>query len=261
MSPEILVHPPQKQSDHYLARITDDKNGKVRIVLNGVSWIHLHPMQDDDHLLRLYLPNDTPTAKAMDEIDVQVLHHTIHKNHEWFQTEMSEETVRAFFRPSRNSGVATPTISVYVSSWKDPLVIWNKEALDSIHDMQEVPKDALVRAEIEAVGVCFFRQKFGIRWLLRKLWIDTSGHEEYTIDRESVESAWDQELEDFQQTIVQDKRALERRMHELDIFYESLQSCLRDAKESKSMKDWNAKLESLSRTLAKYRSGAVTSLL
>lgn len=260
---DVLVQPPQKRKNHYLSQITDAKGKKIRIKISGASWIHLHPVEGDGHVLRLYLPED---VDQLNEIDDIVLQSTIEHNHSWFPNAMSEDTVRSLFRPSLHKK-PLPTLGLYVSVWKDPIVMLDGKQMDSIHQLPNIPKQAKVTVDMEAIGVCFFRQKFGVRWLVRKLWISTSQNQEDdlmhedVIERDDVEASWEQELEDIKQVIEKEKLAFQSKINNLNSFYQSVHGILNDAKSEVDTTIWNEKLENLSKHLAKYRSGALTTPL
>lgn len=263
-SSDVLMQPPQKRKHHYLSQMSDAKGRKIRIKINGASWIHLHPVEGDGHVLRLYLPEDSKDINQLNEIDDIVLNSTLEHNHEWFPNAMNEDTVRSLFRPSLQKK-PLPTLGLYVSVWKDPMVIYDGKQMDSIHQLPNIPKHAKITVDIEAIGVCFFRQKFGMRWLVRKLWISSHQQEDDMqddiIDRDIVESSWEQELEDIKQVVEKEKMAFQSKINHLDTFYQSMYRTFQEAKSEVNTNIWNDKLENLSKCLAKYRSGALTTPL
>lgn len=262
MKYDIKVQTPQRRKDHFLAKMATMDNQKVRVRIDGASWIHMHPIDDDGFVLRLFLPEGHDCMKTFRSLDEQVLEQTVENNATWFPNAMTEEMIHAYFRYTVNQS----SIGTYVSSWKDPIVILNNKQLDSIHDLTDVPKTAAVRAEVEAMGVCFFRQKFGIRWFIRKLWVTTTTKEsgeseaDVAVDREAVEAMWEQELLDLHKYIENEKDLLQQKIQTLDAFYSMCRTRLSHSKEMADPKTWNEELESLSKLLAKYRSGAVTSV-
>lgn len=261
----ILLHPPQKRKDHFFSQISDEAKRKIKCKISGASWIHLHPVEGDGHVLRLFLPNDCEAKQFLNDMDEQVMEKTLENNVKWFPNALDEEKLRAYFRPSVQKHPHS-TISIYVSSWKDPMVYLNGAPVDSVQELlqQNIPKTARVRAEIEPMGVCFFRQKFGVRWLLRKAWVHTNPLEEHDPmvdgcdERSEVEHAWSQELQDIQQMIENERSALLSKIHSLEETYRSFESMWLQAKAAENPVVWNEHLENLSKSIAKYRNRAVT---
>lgn len=221
----------------------------------------MHPVDGDGHVLRLYLPSSSPAVADLERIDEQIVSQTLENNASWFPNRLSEEQVRTYFRPSFQK-LPTPSLAIYVSSWKDPVVYVDGVTVENtLHELGSVPKDATLRVQIEPMGVSFFRQKFGMRWLLRKAWIETStsnsddGADLY--DRDTIEDSWDMEIKDIRDRIGEEKAYLVSRLSYLDTFYEDLRARFEAAKKIEDPKEWNTELENLSKSIIKYRSGAV----
>lgn len=226
--------------------------------------MHIHPVEGDGHIARLYLP-DNDTCEGVSDlqlIDLQVLEQVISHNVLWFANAMPEERLRAFFRPSVQTG-GSNHMTVYVSAWKDPVLFVNGRNVDSIQDLINVPKNAKVKVEVEPMGVVFYKQKFGIRWILRKAWIFTSSHIENDPcvngwdERSSVEEEWLTDLHELDAMIQQQKAGLHEKMKALDHLIAGAWEMYDRAKATDDPKSWNEQLENLSKALAKYRSGAV----
>jgi hypothetical protein len=259
----IQLHPPQKRKDHYLSKISDEHKKKVCVTLRGASWIHLRPVEGDGHVLRIFVPGNGDGVRALGDLDTQVVTQVLAHKDTWFPGRLSEDQVRTYFRPSFQAG-SSSSMGAYVSPWKEPLVFWDGRAVESIYRLPDVvPKDAHVRVELEPIGVCFFPQKFGVRWLLRKVWIDTGDAPQDVAhvaeeDRAAIEEAWHTELDELRVLLDDDKRELAAKMERLDALYVEWEAALSAAREAEDARAWNEGLEALARSIAKYRSGAVT---
>lgn len=252
----ILVSPPQRRRDHYFSLITDDRKHKFKLCFGGAHWINLHHVEADGCVLRLSIPPECEAAKTILSIDAALLSNTIDKSADWFPNSLSEEQVRQYFRPSIDN--RSSAIALYVSPSQDPLVTLNRRPVDGIHSLGTLPSNARVRAEIEAFGVMFFRQRFGVRWRLRKLWVDTLPLEveecaEEWADRAAVENSWDQDMVAFYSEVEAIKDAHMQKIRALEAIQAEARTKWDSARQQRDLRLWNQILEDLARYVAKQR--------
>lgn len=253
----IKIETPKKKNGIYIAKILNHKNAVYRLKINMGKFISLNKIPASGDLLKIWLnPNNDITAesiKLISEIDNEVLDAIKENNGVWFKNELTEEEIREFFRPSLN--LVSHTLSILNATVHQSLLVFNKNLIDSIHDIDFT--ESLIEAEIEIQGLYFFQKKCGIRWILHKLIVNSNSVDvsEDILDRPSIEETWDTDMESFNTDIDEKCTRLQNKIDKLQKFKKHMNDEYLRSKELEVNKDWNKLLEELSKKMLKYYDG------
>ena len=251
----IVVKKPSKKRDYFSAKVEHVNGDKVREILRGVKCLHVTQLSNGCTLLRIWLPTEDG-ADRFSEYDEDVCTATIQKNGEWFPNKLSEPQVRAYFQPSVHATYSTMIVMFH--PWKPANIIVDGKMVDGYEALEKGwwTKEYHVSLEVEIESVCFYRQKFGIRWVVRRMWINTKADDtgEDWADRETIYADWREELDNFHHALEASREELRRKMERLDQFEEKMVNLWKDAGFVDDV-EWNTRMEKLSKSLAKYQTG------
>lgn len=253
----IKIQAPKKKNGVYIAKVLNQNNGVYRLKFTMAKYISLNKIPASGDLLKIWLsPTNDITAesiKLISEIDNEVLDIIKEHNKEWFKNELDEDQIKEFFRPSLN--LASNTLSILNATVHQSLLVFNKNIIDSIYDIDFT--DSLIEAEIEIQGLYFFQKKCGIRWILHKLIVNSNSIDvsDDILDRETIEETWDTDIESFNTHIDENCTRLQNKIDKLQKFKRDINDTYNKTKELELSKDWNKILEELSKRILKYYDG------
>ncbi len=258
---------PIKKSKAYVSEI---RTKQGRPFLLKISNVHIqdifHLKEHQGHVLQVGIPSDAIAFDAIRTLDEQALQETLKRKDKWFPrggADLTHDKVLEYFRPSMTPYPAN-SISVLVSASKEPSeVTWfgeNAECVDRIiRKGKRAIREATATMTIEAAGIYFFEQKFGIRWILRSI----AFHEVPTMDtvdvnRHDIEDFWGEEVVEIAESMERDIARLYEKIEALRTERGVMEKILAEACEMPEMSPmWNACLEDLRQRIARYRSGAM----
>lgn len=253
----IKIETPKKKNGVYIAKILNMNNNPYRLKVNMTKYISLQKIPASGDLLKIWLnPNNHITAeciKILSEIDEEVLKSIKENNKNWFKNELDEDEIKEFFRPSLN--VVSNTLSLLNATVHQSLLIFNKNIIDTIHDIDFT--DTIIEAEIEIQGLYFFQKKCGIRWIIHKLIVtsNTNDISEDILDRRTIDETWVADLENFNNDIHESCKRLENKIAKLQNFKTKINNEYQQSKTLEINNDWNKLLGELSRKILKYYEG------
>ena len=197
----IVLHSPKKKTKNYVSKISiDNKNLSIKIPF--AQFIHLQDFEGGK-LLKCWLPKESSAVEKLTEIDLQVLKSVIENNTLWFKNNLDSSKINTFFRNSFNEH--RNTITVLLSKYKEPNIYLNNKEIDI--DSAELNalnlKDKQLYIELESNGLYFYPQKFGIRWLVKNLYITTNNDtsNEDLINKTDIETYWKEDLDELENNI------------------------------------------------------------
>lgn len=244
------------------------KNGKALLlkVANVSVQDVFHLKENQGFLLHIGVPTTSSAHETIRTLDELALQETLHRKSQWFpNSKLSKEKVLEYFRPSLVH--TSNTLHVLVSENKEPSqIVWFGESVDCFDALlgkaskREI-RNANATFVIEAHGLYFYEQKFGIRWILRSVEFQHPpsteiGEDEMYSDKQEIEEFWGCEVAAVHECIDQDIEVLRSKIALLEDEKRKLEEMLEQAKGYVQMEPaWNSGLEQLRMRIAKYRSG------
>ena len=256
---DIFVHKPTKKKDYFASKVTNARNDNIRLKITGSEWIHLRPLESGGYMLRLFLAKDSDAIPVFKGVDSEVLSQTLLRNHSWFPNALTEDQVHAYFRPTVHPNHSS--VGLLLSPYKEPTIHLNGAVLESMEQLEgvQVPNDAHLVVEVETQAVCFFRQQFGVRWIVRRLWLNTHSEggvdgiqTDEWVDRREVEHAWEMEMEEFSEKINKEVQVYVDKISQLQGMKDAVLARFQRIQKMEDLKTWNEHLEELSKDIAKY---------
>lgn len=257
---------PIKKSKAYVSEI---RTKQGRPFLLKISNVHIqdifHLKEHQGHILQVGVPTDAIAFDTIRTLDEQALQETLLRKAKWFPrgNELTRDKVHEYFRPSISSYPAN-SISVLVSVSKEPSeVTWFGENVNCIDRVINKGKRAIKEANatltIEACGIYFYEQKFGIRWILRSVAFHGPPSVELVdINKSEIESFWKEDVVDVAECMERDIERLHEKIEALKVERQVMEGILAEACKMDEMSPmWNARLEELRQRVARYRSGAM----
>jgi hypothetical protein len=252
----MLIHPPEKKRDVFVAHITNEKGRVVRVNLQDTKIFHVQPLKNDAWTLQIYIPHDTQAHATVTELDERAIVAVIANNEEWFENKLSQQHIHDYFRPC----IDRECVSVIVSSSKVPRsVSYNGMSLNAFEELlvRDITK-LQCECTFEASGLYFYPKKFGIKWVLRDIDVydKPTCDEPECNDKKEIEEFWKQELHDFNSTIDEDIKSLGDKVATLQSLKKELRDILEEATSQRECNTaWNEHLNVLKNRILKYKSG------
>ena len=254
----IYISEPVKKEKNFIAKVTNDANKTIRIKVPDAIFMSLSPLASGGRTMRIYM-NDTEVIHKISDIDTQARDITIRKNQEWFNNNLDRETIDQLFRNSMNQ--INNTMVVLLSDTNEPIVYVNGIQEDDYNINNITPKTSLTLT-IEAQGLLIYPKKFGIRWIVRSIYITNNNiddsNEGITIDKEGIEEAWKNDLVEMDNKIEDDIKILESRINELRNIRTYMNDCYEKAVNEKGLTDsWHTYLNCITKKYTLYLNGSV----
>jgi Family of unknown function (DUF5871) len=240
------IKQPVKKNDVYVSRVTKD-NAPVRI---NIPFTRI--VQKNDRVLYLWIPDESPVAETINKCDSYCLEQTIlHAANEWFSTELTTDSINAYFRRS----VSRNVLSTVCSEVRPPQVTYRRKVVD------DIPDRGLCTVQLEIQGLYFMKKRFGIRWLVTHIQIEDDDQEEnerVDVHREEVEESWAAEVRALSAKIQTDIVNLHKKIDILETLEHDMKKLLINAKSCETCgKEWETSFSELSKKASKYCNGTI----
>jgi len=248
---------PVKKLNNYISSIKKEKKN-LRIKINNATFINIKKNSADNEVISLYL-NDTDNKELIKEIDNEVLESVVKNNNTWFNNNLTNEKIIEYFRDSFNDKKSV--ISLLISDLKLPIIYYNNKIIESLADIK-IDSSHIINVEIECEGLYFYKDKFGLRWIIRILNIYEPdkyiNHDEIVATKDDIENEWELTINEFNITIEEDREKLKNKLKLLEAFKDRI---IREYQEAKNISTadsfWNSSLTKISREIAKYYNGTL----
>lgn len=259
---------PVKKSKSYVCEIRTKQGKPFLLKLYNVNVQDMFRLKETQgHLLHVAVPSDTCAHETIRTLDELALQETLQRKSQWFpNSRMSKEKVLEYFRPSLT--YSSNVLNVLVSESKEPSSIeWHGEAVECFEKLLQKGKRTIREASatfvVEAHGLYFYEQKFGIRWILRSISFskpnadeDSVEHDVVSSDKAEIEGFWRSEVAGMHESIDKDIELLREKIRVLEREKEEVAMILEDACEIDEISpSWNSQLEQLRERIARYQSG------
>lgn len=223
-----------------------------------------HLKESQGQLLHVSINAESSAFAAIRTLDEKALQETLQRKNLWFpHSALSNDKILKYFRHSIS--YESNMLSVIVSQCQEPThVEWLGESLQcfeaALGKGKKAIRDVVAHMTIEAEGLYFYGQKFGIRWILRSVSFTSAtmemGDTDAGVDKEDIEDAWAEELFDLYEIMMDDIAVLESKIQMIREEKEKVQQLLSAATNMSEMNQgWNNTLEELRDRVAKYRGG------
>jgi hypothetical protein len=249
---ELIITKPERKKDYYMGRVLTETRKPIQVVLDDVQWMRTVETRDQNQLVRVVLPPMCECRSILEDLDAKVFEICQRNNEKWFHNALDDDKLRAFFRPSVNREHSS--MGILCNMWAEPVVYVDGQIADSLRSIH-ASKDAHVKMLVEAQGVVFQKTVFGIRWILRKCWIDNTQSSlsewihPFEDERSTIESYWEEEVEKYVE-------GLSKQIQRLEDLIQDIRGQLQSAKETTSGVEWNEILTGISKTIFQ-RDGAL----
>lgn len=253
----IYISEPVKKEKNFISKITNETNKLVRIKVSDASFMSISPLTGGGKTMRIYI-NDDDIVTKITNIDDEVRKITIKKNQEWFNNNLTSETINSLFRNSVNK--VNNTMLVLISDTNEPIIYLNgvQDEEFNINTLQPKTSFTLV---MEAQGLLIYPKKFGIRWIIRSVYISNNTdetHENIHVDKESIEESWKNDIYEMESKIETDISVLESRIQSLKILKNDINTYYENAiKESTITPLWHESFNCITRKYMLYSNGSV----
>lgn len=254
----INILDPIKKEKNCIAKITNEFNKQIRIKVSDATFMSLTPLAGGGRTMRIYI-NDNDIVNTISSIDDEARKITIEKNQDWFNNNLDEETIDKLFRNSMNK--MNNTMLVLISDTNEPTVYINGSQDDEFN-INNISAKMSITITIEAQGLLIYPKKFGIRWIVRSIYITNNNIDESQdtiyIDKESIEESWKSDIIDMESKIDDDISVLESRIKELNNMRTSINSYYEKAVNEKNISPlWHESLNLITKKYTLYLNGSV----
>jgi hypothetical protein len=254
---EITIHKPLKKINFYTSAVKEN-NKNIKLKINNVKFINIIKNNSDNEILRIYI-NNNETKDELNIIDREILESAIKNNNIWFNNNLTNEGISEYFRESYNN--KNSVISLLVSEIKLPVIHYNDK---TIEDLKEVKIDNthIINIEIECEGIYFYKDKFGLRWIVRLINIYDSdkyiNFDEIVATKEEIEEEWDNTIKEFEIYINQECDKLKNKLTILDEFKKEIIGTYKETKNITTADNfWNNSFIKISKQISKYYNGTL----
>jgi hypothetical protein len=208
--------------------------------------------------MRLYI-NDQDIVNVIGNIDDQARQITIEKNQTWFNNGLESDTIDKLFRNSLNK--TNNTMLVLISDTNEPTLYVNG-IQDDDFNLNELTPHVSFTLTIEAQGLLIYPKKFGIRWVVKSIYITNDKSDDHIdntyIDKESIEESWKNDISEIELRISEDIHVLESRIETLKTLKTSIDTYYNTAiQESEISYIWHESLNLMKKKYVAYLNGSV----
>ena len=186
--------------------------------------------------------------------DGESLDATLQNNGKWFTNSLTEEDIHTFFRKSYQKD----NMTLLMSDVKTQTIHYNNVVVDALTDIKDITS-CKISAEIELQGLYFFGTRFGLRWIVRALYVISAEVEpEAVVDRDAIEQAWTDDLDRLTVLVDADVQEYTSKINRLTAFKTNVQAIFAKARGyGDCSEEWNEALSEVATTSAKYYNGSL----
>jgi hypothetical protein len=242
---ELIITKPERKKDYYMGRVLTSNRKPIQVILQDVQWLRTIETRDQNQLVRISIPHTCDSRRILEEMDARVFQICLQNNEKWFHNALDEDKLRSFFRPSIDP--IHSSMGILCNIWAEPVIHVDGQIAESLKSLH-ISKDAHVKMMVEAQGVVFHKTVFGIRWMLRKCWVETPDNPLVDIprpfedERVTIETYWEEEVDKYVGDLMKHIDSVQEQM-------ERIRTDLRLAKETSSEVEWNDLLRKISKTI------------
>jgi hypothetical protein len=236
------IAPPKRKRNNYVSRVCSTDQHPVIIKITDAKVLNVHNTPSGD-LVRVWIPHESAAFRELRQVDTACLDAVIANNEKWFSNDLTEQAIRDYFRESLNT--VHNSFVAAIAEDREPVITLNGTVthLDSLHKYPDI-----AYIEVEAQGLYFFETKCGVRWLLRKMVLNTH-EDDIDPNKQEIEDQWRRDVDDLRKKVATNCRVYTETSHgfveKAEAAYEMLQNCKTD-------REWNDKCQELAKIILDY---------
>ena len=258
-----MFQSPVRKRGAFVSKVTDTTGKTFRMKIVSVKIAGIHPLTNDNgYILKLWVPRDSPSFDTLKDLDEKAFHVVQENNQKWFKNSLDEEKIRDYFRPS----LTNDFLCVMVSNVAQPRTIMVDSILkESFTEILAMDKKDLtkcsVTCNIDVQGLYFYPNRFGIRWIIRDIFINHAKPEETLnpldmCDKHEIDEFWSNEVADAVQNIDNDIQGLQSKIDILQKKKQTMKELLSEAVEQPDASEiWSKTLDQLKTVVFEYTCG------
>jgi len=251
------VHKPAKKINYYISYVRQN-NKNIKITVNNTSFISIKRNSSDNEVLKLFI-NNIDIINKINLIDKDIFETVLKYNNIWFNNNLTDELISGYFRESFNS--KNSVISLLISDVKLPIIYYNDNLIENLTDIK-INNTHIINVEIECEGIFFYKDKFGLKWIVRILKIYDSdkyiNDDEIVATKSEIENEWDYSIKEFETSVNQDCEILKNKLDLLEKFKKDLIKEYEDTKNITTADNfWNSSFTKISKQISKYYNGTL----
>lgn len=248
----LEVKKPEKKVGNYISKIKEN-NKNIKLSINNTKFVNIK-----NNILKLFIEN-TDDITNLTNIDNKILKIIINNNEQWFNNNLNETKIKEYFRYSIDN--LQSIMSIMISEIKLPMIFFNNKQISSLKDIT-IEKDYIINIEIEAHGLYFFKDKVGIRWILRSIYIydikNIINDNDILVNKQDIEEEWQDEINEFFNKLNEDHNILNRKINFIDNLKREISEEYDKIKKMDEMnRNWNNSLKQISTKISKYINGTL----
>jgi hypothetical protein len=253
MQPEknIQISNPEKKQNVFVGKISASTK-RLRLRISRAKLINMVSNNKNGYILKVFLM-DTHVEQQLRDIDTFALDETKRNNGTWFNNALANETIDEMFRPSLN--IQNHVMTLLMSESREPNIFIDGKLAD---EPLELNDQSQLSIDIEASGLFFYPQKFGIRWIVNNVYkntIESHEHDESNdwVDKKHVEQCWNDDIHAFNTSVDDDIASLHERIIALEGLKGSVAELMTKAKNKPEIdQDWHMYFASIKDITGKY---------
>ena len=248
----LEVKKPEKKVGNYISKIKEN-NRNIKLSINNIKFVNIK-----NNILKIFIENTDDITKIIN-YDDEILKIIINNNQLWFNNNLNEIKIKEYFRHSIDK--LHLMMSLMISDVKLPIISFNNKQISSLEEIT-IEKDYIINIEIEAQGLYFFKDKAGIRWIVRSIYIydikNIINDNDILANKEDIEEEWEYEINEFYNKLNEDYNILKKKINFIDNLKKEISEEYDKIKKMEEMnKNWNFSLNKISTKISKYINGTL----
>lgn len=257
-----MFQTPIRKRGAFVSKVVDGNGKAVKLKLSGSKIIAIHKLSNDNgYMLKLWLPKSSLAYDTIANMDDTAFEAVLKNNQKWFHNDLTEDQIKEYFRYCLDK----ETLCILVSSVMLPRSIYiENQLVDDFQVLFEMERKDIsklsVTCNIEVQGLYFYPNRFGIRWILRDIYLSNDIPDELDplemCDRAEMESFWNHELGEVVESIENDIQILENKIQKLTQKRDTMKGLFETAcHEPEISSTWAKHLEQLKHEIFEYVCG------
>ena len=252
---DIQISNPEKKQNVYVGKISASSK-RLRLRISRANIINMVSNNKNGYILKVFI-QDPISEQHLQDIDTCVVQETKRRNGTWFNNALSDDTIDEMFRPSLN--IQNHVMTLLISESREPNIFIDGKLADEPFELmnESTHNHSQLSIDIEACGLFFYPQKFGIRWMVHTVCKTTeqqqNEHEDDWVDKKHVEQCWKDDIHGFIASVDEDIAVLHERIAALEGLKGSVNELMVQATQKSEIDaDWHACFASIKDITGKY---------
>ena len=233
----IVFDTPIKKKNYYLSNTTKPFTCDiVDAIIKKVTKLQ----NDKGYILTLYIGKEDQCI--LDDVDMQGLDALIANNKKWFANDLEAEEMKDMFK--RTVCEQNNIINVYLLDYSDIIVDGVKEDISngiSLISERMKLKECMINIKLRHSGMYIYSTHTTNKWRVKQMQIYSM--EEDTIDKDDIESFWQEQVKECDNILENRKKMIENTQNKLYELYSTI------SKMNHPDKEWDMKLAEIKKII------------